>query len=70
MTIHLSLYQYVINDYFKVYFNQLESFKYCVMKYLLKLICGYVPYSDWGLVEFRLGNVQKNALASKEAICN
>lgn len=31
---------------------------------------GYFPYSDCGLVELRLGNVQKNALASKEAICN
>lgn len=30
---------------------------------------GYLPYSDCGSVELRLGNVQKNALANKEAIC-
>lgn len=38
--------------------------------YLLKLIYGYVAYSDCGLLELRLGNVQKNAFASNEATCN
>lgn len=38
--------------------------------YLLKLIYGYVAYSDCGLLELRLGNVQKNAFASSEATCN
>lgn len=38
--------------------------------YLLKLIYGYVAYSDCGLLEFRLGNVQKNAFASSEATCS
>lgn len=31
---------------------------------------GYVAYSDCGLLELRLGNVQKKAFASNEATCN
>jgi len=41
-----------------------------MQSYLLKLIYGYVAYSDCGLLELRLGNVQKNAFASSEATCN
>lgn len=52
-----------------IYFNPIKGYNH-ITKYLLKLMYGYLPYSDCGLVELRLGNVQKNALANKEAICN
>ena len=40
------------------------------LTYWLKLISGNVEYSDCFCLEFLLGNVQKNALASKQDICS
>ena len=49
-----------------------ETIRYFLIKikYLLKFIYGYAAYSDWGFVELRLGNVQRNALANNAATCS
>ena len=58
----------VVTQVINLLFNFFSNID-CQLSYLLKLISGKVEYSDLLCCAFLLGNVQKNALASRLAIC-